>query len=286
MAANKASTSIPKGYTFLNHECFVSTLGKEMFRDLSKKAYDRNPDEHDMYIYNDFYAYGCLDLVDKTLSTVNAKIAKKGFEDAYFLLEGLALWNDFEGSWPMCDDGKRTKKTDKAYGALVVATLRGLEEEGKLDLQHLPNLESFLKVTVRWADQMRGQSCPASYGPYCKRLGAEIVKNKTSEYIEQERAWLTEWIAELEAEDQAEVREEMKEQEEERAADKKAPKPWYANAGNVDEDNLVLSRVWKDYKAYLATVPKGPMRGPSWDISKWPASLKQEFSFDNEEDFD
>jgi hypothetical protein len=43
----------------------------------------------------------------------------------------------------------------------------------------------------------------------------------------------------------------------------------------------VLSRVWKEYKEHLATIPKGPMRGPgTWDISKWTAAQKKEFQFE------
>ncbi|KAG6880169.1 hypothetical protein C0992_004621 [Termitomyces sp. T32_za158] len=266
---------------------FVSTAGKEIFIELSKKAFNRNPDQHDMYIYNDFYAYACLDLVDKTMISANSKITSKKYEDAYHLLEALALFNLDEMAWPMCDDGERVKKTDKAYGALVVATLRGLEAQGKLDVKSLPNLESFLKNTVEWADAMKGQSCSASYGPYCKRLGQKLVGDKTPEDLAREKAWLSEWIAGLDAENQAAVRDDIREEEEERAADEEEPKAWYASAENVNENNLVLSRLWKDYKAYLATVPKGPLRGPSWDISKWTTAQKKEFAFDDvEDDFD
>ena len=51
-----------------------------------------------------------------------------------------------------------------------------------------------------------------------------------------------------------------------------------------DEDakskNLVLSRIWKDYKDYLRGVPSCPMKGPrEWDISRWTYEEKTPFLF-------
>ncbi|KAG6878591.1 hypothetical protein C0993_003046 [Termitomyces sp. T159_Od127] len=169
---------------------FVSTAGKDIFVDSSKKAFNRNPDHHAYAA--DFYAYASLDLVDKTRTNANTKVALKKYEDAYHLFEALALFNLDDMAWPMCDDGERVQKTDKAYGALVVAALRGLEAQGRLNLKGLPNLETFLKNTAEWADAMKGQSCSVSYGPYCNRLGQKLVEDKTPEDFAREKAWLNE----------------------------------------------------------------------------------------------
>ncbi|KAH0587820.1 hypothetical protein H2248_006579 [Termitomyces sp. 'cryptogamus'] len=274
--------SIPAGYTFIKYDMFVSTAGAEIFADLSKKAFNRNPYQHDIYLYSGFYPYACLNLVDRTIATAHSKIAQKSYEDAYHLFEGLALFNLDDMAWPMCDDAERVKKTDKVYGALVVAALRGLEGQGKLNLQDLPNLNTFLKNMAEWANMMKDYACPASYGPYCKHLGQKLAEGRTPEDLAREKAWVNEWIAELNAENQAAVRDDIREEEKERAAAKEEPKPWYADARHVDEDNLVLSRAWKEYKTYLITEPKGPLEGPSWDISKWTVTQRREFAFDNE----
>ncbi|KAF5387663.1 hypothetical protein D9615_000592 [Tricholomella constricta] len=223
-----------------------------------------------------FYPYAVLDLVDKTLSTAHTKITKKAYQDAYYLLEGLTLFNDFDLSWPMCDDGDRTQITDKAYGALVVAMLRGFEAEGNLNTTHLPGLESFLKITAEWADSMSRLSCDASYGPYCKSLGQKLFKDKSPADIAREKAQLKEWIDSLDAENRQAVKQQLEEEAEVAAG----RKPWYSEAGDINEDNLVISRVWKEYKEYLSGVPRKPVRGPgTWDISKWTAAEKEEFVF-------
>ncbi|GLB34026.1 hypothetical protein LshimejAT787_0109100 [Lyophyllum shimeji] len=289
--ASQTQSAIPPGYTLMDFETLMimSNKGKEIFGDLVKKAGDRNPDAFDMYIYNDFYAYAVLDLVDKTLAAAHTKIAQKAYQDAYHLLEALVLFNDYDMSWPMCDDGDRTKVTNKAHGALVVAMLRGFEAEGKLNTTHLPGLEGFLRTTAQWADQMSRMSCDSSYGAYCKVIGKKLFKDKSPEDVAHEQSWLEEWIAGLDEEDQAEVRKKLKEQAKEKAS--KKTKPWYEGAGDVDEDKLVLSRVWKQYKQYLSGVPKKPLRGPgTWDISKWTQAQKAKFKFsdgpESDEDYD
>ncbi|KAG6910938.1 hypothetical protein DXG01_005992 [Tephrocybe rancida] len=297
---------IPTGYTFLNHNAFLSLKAKDLYNDLNKQADNRNPDAFDMYIYNssvsserhysdasltecftlDFFSYAVLDLVDKNLASTHAKITKKAYEDAFYLLEGLVHFNDYDAPWPMCDDGDRVQLTNKAYGALVVAMLRGLESQKKLNSTDLPSLESFLKITAAWADQMEAMSCDGSYGPYCKVLGKKLFGSKTPEDFAREKALFDEWIAGLSAEDQAAVKERMAEDAEEEEATTKKPSAWYAGPGDVDEDDLVLSRAWKEYKAYLGTVPKKPMKGPGWDISKWSGAQKKQFAFDKEGDSD
>lgn len=89
-----------------------------MVDELFRKSGNRNPDAFDMYIYNgqcgsilcpfaqptaspclDYYAYACLDLIDKTLTTVHSKIAKKHYDEAYGILEGLTVFNELDSSW-------------------------------------------------------------------------------------------------------------------------------------------------------------------------------------------
>src|SRR6266545_3256363 len=48
---------------------------------------------------SDFYSYGVLELVDKTLSSLHTKIVKKAWKDAYSILEALIMFASFEGIW-------------------------------------------------------------------------------------------------------------------------------------------------------------------------------------------
>lgn len=287
MAQNSQST-IPAGYKFLNLETFISNKAYEMLEDLMKKSANRNPEVFDMYIYNDFYSYAVLDLVDKQLSVAHSKITKKDYDEAYCILEALTVFNDMESAWLMCDDGERVKVTNKVYGAMVITLLRALDKGGRLDVTHFPSLEFFLKHVVEWCEGMKEMSGSPNHDLVCKAIGRRLFKDKPEEYIALEKARLEEWMKGLKAEAQAEVREDIKEME-----GKDKSKPWYAGGKSSDEQDkdrdFVLSRVWKQYREYLATVPKTPMRGPrSWDISKWTAAQKKEFEFAgmSDEEFD
>jgi hypothetical protein len=48
----------------------------------------------------DYFNYALLNLVDKTLGTIHAKVVKKSYEEALALLEALTVFNDLESSWP------------------------------------------------------------------------------------------------------------------------------------------------------------------------------------------
>jgi hypothetical protein len=188
----------------------------------------------------------------------------------------------------VCDDGERVEVTNKVYGATVVTMLRGLDKDGRLDATHFPALEFFLKHVVEWCEGMKGMSGSPDYDLVCKAIGRRLFKNKSEEYIALEKARLEEWMKGLKAEVQAEVKEAIKETEKDQKK-----KLWYAGGNSSDEHDkdrdLVLSRVWKEYREYLATVPRAPMRGPgSWDITKWTAAQKKEFEFAgmSDEEFD
>ena len=190
----------------------------------------------------------------------------------------------------MCDDGERVEITNKVYGAAVVTLLRALDKDGRLDVTHFPALEYFLRHVVEWCGEKKKMSGGPDYDLVCKAIGRRLFQNKSEECVAIEKARLEEWIKGLKTEVQAEVREGIKEMEKEHQK-----KPWYAGGTSSDEQDkdrdFVLSRVWKEYKGYLATVSKGPMRGPgSWDISQWTAAQRREFAFDemseSDEEFD
>lgn len=66
---------------------------------LLEKAEDRDPDAHDMYIYNGYFGYGVLDLVDKTLSKINAQIKKHDDAEMFALLMALTVFFELESVW-------------------------------------------------------------------------------------------------------------------------------------------------------------------------------------------
>ncbi|KIM46333.1 hypothetical protein M413DRAFT_36146, partial [Hebeloma cylindrosporum] len=269
---------IPAGHTFLELQ-LVSVEGKAAAEKLLTQAGNRCPDAFDMYIYNDFFAYGVLDLVDKTLSSLQSKIKKKEWEEAYTTLEGFIIFLGFESVWAQCDDGDRVDVTNKTIGASAIAVLRGLDKENKLDAAHFPSLEALLKNLVTLSEEMDG----SSYGLLCKAIARRIFSDKSEEELNLEISQMEEWVDGLDDEEKEEASAELKALKKKREAPEF--KPWY-NKGKVCDEktknpDFTLSRVWKEYKDYISGAPSLPMRGPAkWDISKWTAAERRPFEFD------
>jgi hypothetical protein len=186
----------------------------------------------------------------------------------------------------VCRDREHIEITNTVYGASLVTVLRALKKEGRLDTTHFPSLETTLKYAAEWG-QAISKLCGGSYHRVCQAIGMRLFKKKSKQTIALEKARLEEWIAGLDAEDQEYVLDSIKEAEEE-AADLAeqghVEQPWYTGAENYDEDekdrNFVLSRVWKEYKEYLRSVPSLPLSGPPyWDISDWSAEERKPFEF-------
>jgi hypothetical protein len=180
----------------------------------------------------------------------------------------------------VCDDGDRVHITDKVYGASLVAVLRALKKEERLNVANFPSLETLLKTAANLGSAMKGVDAESNYHLVCKAIGRRLFANKLPEVIAVEKARLEEWIHSLDKEIQGRIREKM----EEEASEGHVGMPWYHGGNASDEDekdkNYTLSRVWKEYKAYLSLAPTVPLRGPPfWDISDWSEKDKQRFKF-------
>ncbi|THH30689.1 hypothetical protein EUX98_g3495 [Antrodiella citrinella] len=291
---SEAPKLIPEGYTYINNITFVSRKTDDAITDLLAKLDKRDPDLYAMYIYNDFFNYAQLDMVDKQLSSIHSKIVKKEWNEAYQLLETLSVWMEMANlSWPMVDDGERVKYTDKVYGAALITVIRALKAENRLDVEHFPTLKTFLRYASSWGMAMHGSGM-GKYTKVLNAIGRRVfnVKDQTPESQALEKARVEEWITTLPAEEQEEIRkiraERPEEEEEEEDEDDRESKYWYDEDG-ADEDydhrSFVLSRVWKEYKGYLKDCPNKPRRGPpEWDLSKWSDAQKAPFLFDNMDD--
>ncbi|KAL0949293.1 hypothetical protein HGRIS_009371 [Hohenbuehelia grisea] len=283
MSANQRST-IPPGYTFFDSKTFMSVEGKEILLGMLHKAEDRSPDAHDMYIYNDFAAYGSLDLVDKALIAIHNKLVKKMWDDAYHLMEALTVFNNCDVDWPTCDDGDRVRITHKAYGALFVTLLRGLKNAGRLQTSNgYASLETMLRLGAEWGDFMRGIDCKSDYDKVCQAIGKRLFADKKGGDIALEEARVAEWKKSL----SEEARKDLEAQEND--DDEEESEPWFSGIGDYSEDakssDFELARVWKKYKTCVSDSPNVPLRGPpKWDLSSWTASDKKPFLFSTRQD--
>lgn len=188
----------------------------------------------------------------------------------------------------MCDDSGRTDITNKVYGACLITVLRALKKEHRLNVTSFPSLETLLRNAAEWGETMKDIACPSNYPLVCKAIGKRLFKDKSNEDREVEQARVEEWIETLDEDDRQRVQKRLREvskDEADAAANGFVPSPWFHGAKERDEDDrdpdYVLSRIWKEYKEYLSSVPTMPMRGPAdWDISKWATEEKKEFEFD------
>ncbi|KAJ3997703.1 hypothetical protein F5050DRAFT_1894107, partial [Lentinula boryana] len=79
----------PEIFTFLNKTTFLSVKTRKMVENVLNKSNDRNPDVHDMLIYNDFYGYAVLDLIDTTSARLHTKVQEKEWDEAMLVAEAL-----------------------------------------------------------------------------------------------------------------------------------------------------------------------------------------------------
>ncbi|KAL1717613.1 hypothetical protein EV715DRAFT_202865 [Schizophyllum commune] len=306
MASPNASqdTLVPEGYTFLNPSQMMSKKGKELAIELFEDADKRDPDMHDMYIYNDFFAYGCLDLIDKRLSTLHTQIAKKNWPLCMSHLEALTIFLLRNDAWGMADDGDRVDLTAKAYGACLVTVLRALKKDGQLNTDAYPALGYLLKNAAALGECLQGINAGSDFASVCKGIGKRLFKDKSVEETKAlHLARQKEWFEGLEGEERETMEEVMNESdgedddedmeedggEKEKEGSQKEGKAWWhgGREGAEDEkdEDFVLSRVWKEYKEYLSDVPTKPLRGPpQWDLTKWSKADKARFSFDAMDD--
>lgn len=185
----------------------------------------------------------------------------------------------------MVDDGELTEFVDQVYGALLVALMRALKKEGRLNVDNFPALENVLKQASKWG---RGMPSPGVYRIVLQGIGKRLFGNKSEETLALEKARVEEWMKTLPEDQLKQVQgmldegdEDEDEDEEEMGEDKK---PWWDDGPALEDykdTDLTLSRVWKEYRAHLRQYPSVPMRGPCWDLNTWSDKDKAPFLFSN-----
>ena len=184
------------------------------------------------------------------------------------------------------DDGDHVEVTNKVYGALAVAVLRGLKKAGRLDKEAFPSLESLLKNITSVGETLEGVGCDSDYVPVARGIARRLFKDKSKADLELEQKQREEWFKGIKDKEEKEIMAPAMKS----IAKEKEGKQWYMKGEVANEDarnsSLSLGPVYKEYKAFLSEVPKFPMKGPSWDIADWTPAEKKAFSFDGMMDSD
>ncbi|KLO16786.1 hypothetical protein SCHPADRAFT_901278 [Schizopora paradoxa] len=282
------------------HEATLEKLQK-----LLEKASNRDPDAFGMYIYNDFFGYALLDLVDKTLSTIHTTVQKKKWVESWQGLVALSEFFERCGEWTQVDDGERVEVTDNCYGAMLVTTIKGLDAQGNLNEETFQDLETSLRCMAGWSDCMHGLT-GSKYNKVIKGFGKKIFGKRTTEeravrneqirnayaafygtLSEQDikkKGYLKPRSAESMKKNGKDADEDEDDEDEEDEEDNDGD--WFAKGkvSDIETESKAykVPPVWKEYKAQLAGAPREPLRGPrEWDLNKWSAAAKKQFSFDN-----
>jgi len=88
----------------------------------------------------------------------------------------------------VCNNGERTQLTNQAYGACLVAILRGLKKAGRLDVTNFLSLETILRNAADWGDAMEGMNAGSPYYVVCRGIGERLFKDKSDETLALEKA--------------------------------------------------------------------------------------------------
>jgi hypothetical protein len=135
---------------------------------------------------------------------------------------------------------------------------------------------------------MKNRSC-APYYLVCKAIGRRLFKRKSKRVLALEQARLAEWVStrdDLERDLVEHTIAEASKNASVAAENGRVQKPWHSGVRDFDEDEkhpyFILSRMWKDYKDHLRTVPTEPLYGPpKWDLTKWSEAERLPFEVEN-----
>ncbi|KAJ7763335.1 hypothetical protein B0H16DRAFT_1527537 [Mycena metata] len=139
MSTTVKDSDIPDGFICVNgHPTELwSKAAFEHVERLQTEEEKRNPDAHDMYIYNDFFGYACCDLLKTEMLAIGKLVASKTEKLAlgtFHRLEALTLYmanSNGASVFPTIDVPELAEAIYDAYGALWMTYILHLESAAK-----------------------------------------------------------------------------------------------------------------------------------------------------------
>ncbi|KAF8158764.1 hypothetical protein K438DRAFT_2026031 [Mycena galopus ATCC 62051] len=275
MPSTVDDSSIPDGFVCVNNhptELWSKAAFKHVER-LQKDEENRDPDAHDIYIYNDYFGYACCDLLKKEMLAIGKMVASKTQKlqpETFHRLKGLTLYmaNSMGASvFHTIDDPDLAEAIYTGYGALWMTYLLDLESAAKpqkLGPTHpvaIRNLENTVRTTAKVATQF----LDLDFSPDANDLRdamLRVLERNDMDGTPKQKAFLGK------SED-SDDEDEDEEEEEEKAPPSKKPR----RTGADDADVRVAAKTWKA-SAAMKTLREayGPVEhgGRPWDITKWP----------------
>ncbi|KAF7378164.1 hypothetical protein MSAN_00240900 [Mycena sanguinolenta] len=271
-AVNDAN--IPDGFVCVNDHP-TELWSKAAFDHVERLQTDeenRNPDAHDVYIYNDYFGYACCDLLKKEMLAIGKMVASKKDKlsiNTFHRLEALTLYmaNSAAGDmFPTIDDAELAEAIYNAYGALWMTYILDLEAAAKpekLSPTHpvpIPNLEN----AVRTSAEVITQYTDLGFDNDAEELQSAMLRVLARNGMDgtpKKKLFLGK------SSDSDNEEEEGDDDEDESSPSKKQP------SSADDADVRAVAKAWKASAAMKALREAyGPVEhsGRPWDITKWP----------------
>ncbi|KAL8286429.1 hypothetical protein RQP46_004446 [Phenoliferia psychrophenolica] len=151
---------VPAGYVAINDEPteLWSVAAEKRSKELLVEADERDPDQFDMYIYNDFLPYALENLVEEELKTFAAQLKKAPTAKTTFeTLEGLLLFTCAESGFLMAADGERVSALVGAFAAAfhTMASSLHTASPSLLTPTYIPNIENVLRTAIMMLTDFR-----------------------------------------------------------------------------------------------------------------------------------
>lgn len=208
---------------------------------------------------------------------------KKEWFDAWRLLDALTLFNEVEGvEWTGAsflahrvfpqrkadymrvidvDDGDRVAATECALGAMLITTIRALDDDCLFKEHFIPDLEQALKRMAEWAADNE-DLCDTCYTAVLHGYGKVLFGDRTVEQrkrlrLEKEAAY-REFVRGLSEEERSKRSDYVSSQSGRRAEQRssRVDKAWFGKAKPDDayivDDSFRVYTMWKEYKELVS----------------------------------
>ncbi|ODQ50133.1 hypothetical protein SAICODRAFT_62224, partial [Saitoella complicata NRRL Y-17804] len=280
-----------EGYTWPNRHLMVSKKASEQIEALLQQSDNRNPDFHDMYVYNDFHGYGVCHLIVSELKKIHKALSGKeqDIDEAWILLESLVVLMETESGWSMVDDPDLPYGIVSVLCSAIMTVVNALKEQGKFNRESIPNVEHVLRTAY-----FCGPLEDFDGGPGENWLNAiiflkeikKIVREElepTDEVKEQEKKWYEAWKTALNEKTRKAI--EKAEEEDGDEDEGNREDEWYLSGDEADAPapkaaTFKFTTWYNKLQKHLKEVPVYPLRGPpEWDLTKWTKEERAPFAF-------
>ncbi|KAI0879873.1 uncharacterized protein GGS22DRAFT_193854 [Annulohypoxylon maeteangense] len=140
-----------------DHSWVVSKAGYRKYVIQHTHLNLRDPDNFQMYTFNDHAGYGCVEIVQNLLLDYD-EAAERGWREQWAVCEGLALWllSSASGIMMMVDDGALVEATVRLAGRMFLDMLAQLDNQDLVgDATDVKSLGTFMAVFLKLVPQLR-----------------------------------------------------------------------------------------------------------------------------------